>query len=236
MYTASRFLSPGRTLVPQFQASRAFKSVRQDSTTTEPLSLKYPFHSTLYKSFAACGFIIIMSGVAGAAFFIYNATTYRERPSAEDIAVSKLALDPPRGGRRNLPIAEELIGDSDSVSMREQSGKPRLVILGTGWGSIALLKQLNPGDYHVTVVSPTNYFLFTPMLPSATVGTLGLRSIIEPVRRIVQGVHGHFLKGEAVDVDFSEKLVELSGVDGNGKLQSYYLPYDKLVIGVGMYK
>jgi NADH dehydrogenase len=117
--------------------------------------------------------------------------------------------------------------------MVQQNDKPRLVILGTGWGSIALLKNLNPGDYHVTVVSPTNYFLFTPMLPSATVGTLGLRSLVEPVRRIIQRVHGHFLKAEAEDVDFSEKLVEVSQVDANGKKQNFYLPYDKLVIGVG---
>ncbi|GMG15768.1 unnamed protein product [Aspergillus oryzae var. brunneus] len=174
-----------------------------------------------------------MSGAAVVAFFIYDATTYREHSSAEDIPVSELALNPRRGGPKNLPVADVLVGDYDSEAMTEQKDKPRLVILGTGWGSIALLKQLNPGDYHVTVVSPTNYFLFTPMLPSATVGTLGLRSLVEPVRRIVQRVNGHFLKGEAVDVEFSEKLVEVSGVDANGQKQNFYVPYDKLVIGVG---
>jgi hypothetical protein len=46
-------------------------------------------------------------------------------------------------------------------------------------------------------VSPVNYFLFTPMLPSATVGTLELRSLVEPIRRIVRGVRGHYLKAEA---------------------------------------
>ena len=127
-----------------------------------------------------------------------------------------------------------LIGEHDSEDMAEARDKPRLVILGTGWGSVALLKHLTPGDYHVTVVSPTNYFLFTPMLPSATVGTLGLRSLVEPVRRIIQRVHGHFLKAEAVDVEFSEKLVEVSQVDANGNKQNFYLPYDKLVVGVGM--
>lgn len=174
-----------------------------------------------------------MSGAAVVAFFVYDATTYRERPSAEDIPVSELALNPRHGGPKNLPIAEVLVGDYDSEEMAEQNEKPRLVILGTGWGSIALLKQLHPGDYHVTVVSPTNYFLFTPMLPSATVGTLGLRSLVEPVRRIIQRVRGHFLKGEAVDVDFSQKLVEVSREDANGEKKSFYLPYDKLVIGVG---
>lgn len=177
---------------------------------------------------------MVSSGLVVVGFFVYDATTYREHPSAVDIPVSELALNPRRGGPKNLPIAEALIGDQDNDEMVEQKDKPRLVILGTGWGSISLLKQLNPGDYHVTVVSPTNYFLFTPMLPSATVGTLGLRSLVEPVRRIILRVKGHFIKAQADDVDFSEKLVEISQDDGSGERKRFYLPYDKLVIGVGM--
>lgn len=185
------------------------------------------------KVFTFCGAFVITSGVIVAAFFAYDASTYRESPTAEDIPVSELALNPRRGGPKNLPIADFLVGDYDSDSMLEQKDKPRLVILGTGWGSVALLKNLNPGDYHVTVVSPTNYFLFTPMLPSATVGTLGLRSLVEPVRRIIERVNGHFLKASATDVHFSEKLVEVSQTDRDGNKKNFYLPYDKLVVGVG---
>ncbi|KAI1829129.1 hypothetical protein DTO027I6_9955 [Penicillium roqueforti] len=191
------------------------------------------FLSALYKTFTACGFFVIGSGTLALAFFIYDASTYREEPSSEDIPMSELALNPRHGGPKNLPIADALVGEYDSEAMLQQKDKPRLVILGTGWGGIALLKNLNPGDYHVTVVSPTNYFLFTPMLPSATVGTLGLRSLVEPVRRIIERVNGHFLKAEATDVDFSQKLVEVAQIDQEGKKKNFYLPYDKLVIGVG---
>ncbi|PYI24753.1 NADH-ubiquinone oxidoreductase 64 kDa subunit [Aspergillus japonicus CBS 114.51] len=210
-------------------------SARHKSTTAEAAEVvqKSSVRNVLFKSFAYCGFFIVMSGAAVVAFFIYDATTYRENSSAADVPVSELALNPRRGGPKNLPIAEVLISDNDSDDRLANQDKPRLVVLGTGWGSIALLKHLNPGDYHVTVVSPTNYFLFTPMLPSATVGTLGLRSLVEPVRRIVQRINGHFLKGQAEDVEFSEKLVEVSQVDASGKEQRFYLPYDKLVIGVG---
>ncbi|KAL2800050.1 hypothetical protein BJX66DRAFT_212515 [Aspergillus keveii] len=231
-----------RKPTPQCLASRACFSPRytivrhQSSTTPAPIDKairRSRVRNAIVKTFAYCGFFIVMSSAAVLAFFIYDATTYRESSSAVDIPVSELALNPRRGGPKNLPIAEVLVGDDDSEAMQAQRDKPRLVILGTGWGSVALLKQLNPGDYHVTVVSPTNYFLFTPMLPSATVGTLGLRSLVEPVRRIVQRVNGHFIKGEAVDVEFSEKLVEITQVDSKGEKQQFYLPYDKLVIGVG---
>jgi NADH:ubiquinone reductase (H+-translocating) len=166
-------------------------------------------------------------------FFLYDASTYRESVTQEDTEVAQAALSPRRGGPKNLPIAEVLVDDEDSPELRDQKDKPKLVILGTGWGSVAMLKELNAGDYHVTVVSPENYFLFTPMLPSATVGTLELRSLVEPVRRIVKKLNGHFLRANAMDVDFTQKLVEVQAKDCDGNEQRFYLPYDKLVIGVG---
>ncbi|EXJ74711.1 NADH dehydrogenase [Cladophialophora psammophila CBS 110553] len=208
-------------------------AVRYISTKELPNN-KGPFIRLCYRIFAWTGIFIVFSGTLVLAFFLYDASTYREEPEPTgDIAVSEAALSPRRGGPKNLPIAEVLVDDEDCDHMREQKDKPKLVVLGTGWGSVAMLKELHPGDYHVTVVSPDNYFLFTPMLPSATVGTLELRSLVEPVRRIVNRLRGHFLKAEAVDIDFTERLVEVAQVDADGDRQHFYLPYDKLVIGVG---
>ena len=147
--------------------------------------------------------------------------------------MSAIALNPRRDGPKNLPVVEHFIDDDDSPSKKSQKHKPKLVILGTGWGSVALLKQLYADEYHVTVISPSNHFLFTPMLPSATVGTLELRSLVEPVRRIISRVHGHFLKAVAEDVDFSAKLVEVSAETANGRTERFYVPYDKLIVAVG---
>ncbi|KAH0044053.1 FAD/NAD(P)-binding domain-containing protein, partial [Aureobasidium melanogenum] len=220
---------------------RQLNHVRRQSTTTEPPP-KSPaatpiqrsrFLRFLWRGFTVLGIFVVVSGVLIVGFFAFDATTYKEESDTVDIVVSELALNPRRGGPKNLPIAEHLIDDDDSPEKKAQKHKPKLVILGTGWGSVALLKQLNPDEYHVTVVSPSNYFLFTPMLPSATVGTLELRSLVEPVRRIVSRVKGHFLKASAEDVDFSNKLVEVSATNPDGTKQNFYLPYDKLIIGVG---
>lgn len=201
--------------------------------STKPLPERGPLFRFLYRSLALTGGFILASGGLVLAFFIYDATTYREDLSFSDIPVSNLALNPRQGGPKNLPIAEVLVDDDDCEENIRQKNKPKLVILGSGWGSVALLKTLNPEDYHVTVVSPVNYFLFTPMLPSATVGTLELRSLVEPVRRIVNRLRGHFLKAEAEEIEFSEKLLEVSQTDASGVKRHFYLPYDKLVIGVG---
>jgi NADH dehydrogenase len=187
----------------------------------------------LWRATTTLGVFTLISGGLVVAFFIYDATTYKEDPGSEDIPVSELALNPRRGGPKNLPIADYFVDDDDSEESRANKHKPKLVILGTGWGSVALLKQLNPGDYHVTVISPSNHFLFTPMLPSATVGTLELRSLVEPIRKIVKRVRGHFIKAKAENVEFSEKLVEVVAEGPKGEPQHFYVPYDKLVVGVG---
>lgn len=234
IYTPRRPVLQWRTLAPTSTPIRSKSDKSEIAAKVQPLR-RSAIATALGKLFTYCGVFIVSSGVIVVAFFIYDASTYHESTTAADIPVSELALNPRRGGPKNLPVADVLVGDYDSESMLQQKDKPRLVILGTGWGSIALLKNLNPADYHVTVVSPTNYFLFTPMLPSATVGTLGLRSLVEPVRRIIERVNGHFLKAYATDVDFSAKLVEVSQVDNDGVRKNFYLPYDKLVVGVGMF-
>ncbi|RFU32889.1 hypothetical protein B7463_g3454, partial [Scytalidium lignicola] len=187
----------------------------------------------LYRSTAWFGGSILFLGVGVVAFFLYDASTYKEDPSYKDIHVSEIALSPRRGGPKNLPIVEVQLDDDDCEEMLDQKDKPKLVILGGGWGSVALLKSLNPGDYHVTLVSPTNYFLFTPMLPSATVGTLEFRSLVEPIRRVITAIRGHFIRATAESVDFSAKLVEIVHKDAVGNESRFYLPYDKLVVAVG---
>ncbi|KAI1499360.1 hypothetical protein F5X99DRAFT_286677 [Biscogniauxia marginata] len=220
-------------------SSKSTQALFPPKRNTRPLSGKplpqrrSAFLNFAYRSAAILGTGIGFVGVLVAAFFVYDATTYKETVTSGDCRVSELALNPPRGGPKNLPVIEAFLDDDDGEEAIARKDKPRLVILGSGWGSVALLKQLNPDDYHVTVISPKNYFLFTPMLPSATVGTLELRSLVEPIRRILYRIGGHFLRAAAQDVDFSHKLVEVSQEDANGKEVRFYVPYDKLVITVG---
>jgi len=69
-------------------------------------------------------------------------------------------------------------------------GKPRVVVLGSGWGAMSFLKAL-PRDaakrLEVIVISPRNYFLYTPLLPAVATGTVEERSIVEPIRNVIVG-------------------------------------------------
>lgn len=62
--------------------------------------------------------------------------------------------------------------------------KKKVVLLGTGWAGTSFLKNLNNSQYEVQIISPRNYFAFTPLLPSVTCGTVEARSVVEPIRNI----------------------------------------------------
>lgn len=70
----------------------------------------------------------------------------------------------------------------------DKNKKKRVVVLGTGWAGTSFLKNLKDPSYDVQVISPRNFFAFTPLLPSVTVGTVEARSIVEPIRNIVRKV------------------------------------------------
>ncbi|KAF8723433.1 hypothetical protein AX14_009277 [Amanita brunnescens Koide BX004] len=149
------------------------------------------------------------------------------------VPVSPLALHPETGGPKNLPVVRVQVDDEENEEVKRIAEKPRLVIVGGGWGAMGIIQNLNPADYHVTVVSADTFTTFTPLLPSAAVGTVQVRSLVEPIRKIIARLHGHFIEGKAVDLVMSERLLEVETVRSDGKKTNYYIPYDKMVIAVG---
>ena len=116
--------------------------------------------------------------------------------------------------------------------------KKRVVILGTGWGALSVLNHLQPGQFDITIVSPRNYFLFSPLLPSVTVGTVESRSIVEPIRKLIQKHHRGegvtFLEAECVDINPANKQIMCEDKSGIvGAVSKFNVDYDILVFAVG---
>ena len=99
-----------------------------------------------------------------------------------------------------------------------------------------LARDLDKSKYDVTILSPRNHFLFTPLLPSTSVGTLEFRCVQEPVRTI-KGIQ--YVQAFATNIDFKSKGVKCIDVyehyENNVKQARnvFELPYDKLVLAVG---
>ncbi|KAI1792407.1 FAD/NAD(P)-binding domain-containing protein [Ganoderma leucocontextum] len=135
-------------------------------------------------------------------------------------------------------------------------GKQRLVILGSGWGGYEVLRAVDKKRWNVIIVSPNNYFNFTPLLASCAVGTLEFRAAIEPVRRYTPEVRAYTAWCDSIDFKRKKLLcmpatrpvktagseVPASHTDPTGAAKPsagdagrFELTYDKLIIAVGAY-
>ncbi|KAL1829747.1 hypothetical protein DCAR_0209116 [Daucus carota subsp. sativus] len=126
---------------------------------------------------------------------------------------------------------------SSAVASEDGKKKKRVVVLGTGWAGTSFLKSLKDPSYDVQVISPRNYFAFTPLLPSVTCGTVEPRSIVEPIRNIVRkkNVDIHFWEAECFKIDAANKKVYCKPTQG-GKMDGnseFVVDYDYLVVAMG---
>jgi hypothetical protein len=108
--------------------------------------------------------------------------------------------------------------------------------VGSGWGACSFIKALPPAvaaSIDLTVVSPRNYFLYTPLLPAVATGTVEERSIVEPVRKVLGGKGAYF---EAVchEIDpVAKSIVCCFPADAGLDQACFKVPYDILIVAVG---
>ncbi|CAM8937378.1 unnamed protein product [Rhodiola kirilowii] len=113
--------------------------------------------------------------------------------------------------------------------------KKKLVVLGTGWAGTSFMKDLDVSQYDVQVVSPRNYFAFTPLLPSVTCGTVEARSIVEPVRNIIKKKGEiDFFEAECYKIDATNnKVLCRSKAENLVGPKEFSLDYDYLIVSMG---
>lgn len=111
---------------------------------------------------------------------------------------------------------------------------PRIVILGTGWAAHSLVKVLDTTATSATIISPRNFFFFTPLLSASAVGTVEFRSIVEPIRAANPFID--YFEAYAVDIDLENQQVHCVPGKREGKPDAedpFNVPYDYLVVAVG---
>src|SRR5467141_2221268 len=103
--------------------------------------------------------------------------------------------------------------------------KPRVVIVGAGFGGLEAAKQLACKDVHVTVIDRTNHHLFQPLLYQVATAALSPADIAAPIRAILSKCKNiEVILAEVESVDVNAKKVKM--VDGD-------LDYDYLILATG---
>ncbi|KAK9714767.1 hypothetical protein RND81_06G118400 [Saponaria officinalis] len=168
-------------------------------------------------------------------FYERASRTFRDHPSLSKLLVVVTVSGSAGGGL--LAFSDSKPYDSSVSSPETEIKKKKVVVLGTGWAGTSFLRNLKNPSYDIQVISPRNYFAFTPLLPSVTCGTVEARSIVEPIRKIVKkkGADVHFWEAECLSIDPVNKKVicrSTLNADPNGKSE-FSVDYDYLVIAMG---
>lgn len=104
--------------------------------------------------------------------------------------------------------------------------RPRIVIVGAGFGGLSAAHALGGADADVTVIDRRNYHLFQPLLYQVATAGLSPAQIASPIRAILR-------KAENVRV----VLGKVSGVDKDRRIVKVEdreeVPYDYLVLATG---
>src|SRR5213079_3522944 len=102
-------------------------------------------------------------------------------------------------------------------------GRPRVVIVGAGFGGLACARKLDGEPVDVTLLDQHNYHLFTPLLYQVATGLLNPSDIAYPLRTIFRhSPNVRFHQATVTRVDLASKLVRLDA--------SPPLRYDYLVL------
>ncbi|CAG8520099.1 11899_t:CDS:2 [Diversispora eburnea] len=91
-------------------------------------------------------FLLTSSMVVATILFIKLDQKYSNSPSQQqEFNDGSSLLNVKIGGPKMLKIISHL---------NDENKKPRLIILGSGWGAISVIKELEKDKYHITVISP----------------------------------------------------------------------------------
>src|SRR5271165_5597244 len=103
--------------------------------------------------------------------------------------------------------------------------RPRVVILGGGFGGLSAARKLKNAPVDVTLIDRCNYHLFQPLLYQVATGSLSPANITGPLRQVLRkNKNTTVLLAEAIDIDAANHRVILS--DG-------VIEYDTLVVATG---
>ena len=108
------------------------------------LVAKYTGYVTLSSAF---GMLLL-----GAGIFIHDAFTYQNQ-HIHRVPVLPLALHPEQGGPKNLPVVRALVDDVEDDEAKKLLDKPKLVIVGGGWGvtskssCTSVIADIRPGCF-----------------------------------------------------------------------------------------
>jgi len=113
--------------------------------------------------------------------------------------------------------------------MSAKEKRPRVLIIGCGFGGIEAVRALSKAAVEITLVDRTNHHLFQPLLYQMATAGLSAPSIAGPIR--------HTLRRETARGNLTILQAEVVGIDAAARTVTLHdeekLPYDDLIVAAG---
>ena len=105
--------------------------------------------------------------------------------------------------------------------------RPRVVIIGAGFGGRNAARALRTAPVDVTVIDRTNHHLFQPLLYQVATATLAANDITAPIRWLLRNQrNASVLLADVTGIDVERRVVQVDR-------EPHELPYDYLVLAAG---
>ncbi len=110
--------------------------------------------------------------------------------------------------------------------MNQTNRKPKVVIIGGGFGGLEAAKRLGGKDVEVTLIDKKNHHTFQPLLYQVATAVLSPGEIASPIRRILHKAKNiEVVLGEASKIDAENNVVILQDDER--------VPFDYLIVAAG---
>ena len=132
----------------------------------------------------------------------------------------RVATDHDRGAHQS--------GEMHATTAASAAGtRPRVVIVGAGFGGLVAARALRKASVQVTVIDRRNYHLFQPLLYQVATAGLSPADIAAPIRGILRNqANAEVLMARVTGVDRARREVMIDGTDRR-------IPYDYLILAAG---
>ena len=103
--------------------------------------------------------------------------------------------------------------------------RPRVIILGAGFGGLACAQSLRGANVDITIIDRQNYHCFQPLLDQVATAALSPADVAWPIRHMLRSQH-----------NATVFMTEVTGIDAAAQAvttKSGRFPFDFLVIATG---
>jgi NADH:ubiquinone reductase (H+-translocating) len=111
-----------------------------------------------------------------------------------------------------------------NTTPRQRSARGGVLVLGGGFAGAYVARRLRRSG--ATIVNPTNFMLYTPLLPEAAAGSVEPRHVVVPLRAMCP--HADLVLGAAVGLDPERRAVAVESEAGR-----FDIGYERLVLALG---